>query len=352
LHALKTGAAMASNNEEYEWVKSSKYLTNNLTTRRVQSLVAALRSYQTRMPTKPLMNPACRVNDSLSDYVCTMCLISQCLQGLLQTKAALPLQVDVWIIPKEPHKNRIVTNRPVFGDEDDDDDDDDDEDDSDDDDSAGGDDDDDGKDDDVLGDIAEILKNDGIEFVRSKVDIMQGPSCARTMRETLNKVIGDQRSLRVCMVIDRRKKHENQFYDVYCYKPPTHEIEAEYCIEKLMDETKNFFMSHPQNSKNSAANHRYLPISPSSSVTRREFFVTYIMHSADRINVYVWFQLFYFRFLPQHLLDVLALYFMPEQNDLKKNKIDQKYIDENFKLKITDSLFDAWNKEINAKYVK
>eukprot|EP00485_Elphidium_margaritaceum_P005540 CAMPEP_0202705078 /NCGR_PEP_ID=MMETSP1385-20130828/17682_1 /ASSEMBLY_ACC=CAM_ASM_000861 /TAXON_ID=933848 /ORGANISM="Elphidium margaritaceum" /LENGTH=64 /DNA_ID=CAMNT_0049363237 /DNA_START=77 /DNA_END=267 /DNA_ORIENTATION=- len=47
-------------------------------------------------------------------------------------------------------------------------------------------DDDDGKDDgDKLGDIAEILKNDGIEFVRRKVDITQGAPCVRKMRETL-----------------------------------------------------------------------------------------------------------------------------------------------------------------------
>ena len=219
-----------------------------------------------------------------------------------------------------------------------------------------------------LGDIEGLLKKDKIKFVKDKIDASKGANCVRTMRGCMNKVIGNERSMRLVMIIDRRKSNddddddnkENE-NDIYCYKPPPPfgDLSNDYCIEKLINNTSKYICAHP-NDEAMKDDQTEIDLTASSNTpiggisvgSGREFCLSFHIHEKDKIECYMWMLGFGVRFLPKYLTQILPKYFVKNGNDLKQNKIDQKYINEKFKIQTTDKRFDEWNKQINDKYAK
>eukprot|EP00485_Elphidium_margaritaceum_P002421 CAMPEP_0202691416 /NCGR_PEP_ID=MMETSP1385-20130828/6145_1 /ASSEMBLY_ACC=CAM_ASM_000861 /TAXON_ID=933848 /ORGANISM="Elphidium margaritaceum" /LENGTH=519 /DNA_ID=CAMNT_0049346819 /DNA_START=38 /DNA_END=1597 /DNA_ORIENTATION=+ len=338
-------AASTLSLSESDWIASSPYLSSKLGKKQQTLICHALASFNARISQRPLLNVIEKLDDSMADFVHTICSVSQSIHQLVQNKQALPLQIDVWIIPHNRHKSDTNLMMPCDEEDDDDDDDEDSDDDSEDDD-------DDDEKEDVLGaiNIDELLKKDGTAY--SLTDNMPDMNAnagefRRRLQLQIEKVIDNQRSLRVCLIVDRRKQHGQKCPDVYCYKPRQFaQIDAATQVEGMLNNTKKYMLPYPSDNHNN--NVHQAGLGAADTITKREFVLSFLLHEQDRIDMYLWMHGFCFRFLPQYCVSLLPMYFVKERNDLQKHGIDENYIDANFTLNVSDPLFDAWNKQICA----
>ena len=101
---------------ENEWYASSKYLSSIKDKKKKELIIGGIRSYGRRILPSPVVNNIqSKVNDSLSQYIKLVLHTTECIKNLIDTSnASLPLQIDVWIIPKNVHKTGMVYNLYVF----------------------------------------------------------------------------------------------------------------------------------------------------------------------------------------------------------------------------------------------
>eukprot|EP01083_Nonionella_stella_P151119 482481_1 len=204
-----------------------------------------------------------------------------------------------------------------------------------------------------LGSLDALLKKDNIKYEKDVIQPGNEAHCIRKMRENVDKIVGNQRSIRTVMVLDMKgKENDGKTCDLYSFKAPKPfgDVANDYLYEQMMHHTSGYLVPHPddepidENAKKVDHSKRR-PIGGGFTMARREFTVSFHIHSMDNIEMYVWVQGFGVRFLPRHLIEILPAYF--KKNDLKENGIDQKYLDKKFKLKCSDRRFDAWHKKIN-----
>eukprot|EP01084_Bolivina_argentea_P286894 492230_1 len=308
---------------ENEWVNSSKYLSSLKDKTVKQLIIAGLRSYSRRVLPSPILKPHVLVADSLAQYVQIITNMANMVKTMVQSndKQCLPLQIDLWILSKELQVEKSLGMMPDDSDDDDEEDEDDDSDDM--------------KQNDYildLGSLDALLKKDNIKYEKDVIQPGNEAHCIRKMRENVNRIVGNQRSIRTVMVLDMKgKENDGKTCDLYSFKAPKPfgDVANDYLYEQMMHHTSGYLVPHPddepidENAKK--VDHlKRRPIGGGFTMARREFTVSFHIHSMDNIEMYVWVQGFGVRFLPRHLIEILPAYF--KKNDLKENGIDQKYL--------------------------
>jgi len=339
-----------------QWVADSEYLSKKLDKNKQESIIGGINSYNHRVLPAPSFPATKKVHDSLSEFAEIIFNTTESIKSLIEKSDVLPIQIDLWIIPKNAH--RMEMNMVMAGLPDDDDDDEDDEEEDDDDEKS---DDDEGDGNPVvdLGDIAKLLQKDQCKFVRDTVSTKQTANCIRTMRQNIDAIVGNERHARLCMIVDRR--HKKDEHDLFVYRPPKpfNAIPKEYVLEELLNNTRNYMVPNPDDPEMPKGkdtidlNDGRLRIGGTTTTTAREFVVSFYVHSMDKIDAYLWCHGGGIRFTSDDILSVLPeMYFTKKSNDLAKNKIDAECVKKRFKIRCKDVWFEQWNKLINAKLFK
>jgi len=373
-----------------DWTRKSQYLSEKFDERQRNMIVYALESFNKRVFNGPPLRPMQQVNDSLNEFVNIICFLRNAIKSTLQgtkdtkdTKEALqlPLQVDLWIIPKNKHQENVSEEQPDFGDDDDDDDDSDDNDSED----EGGDSDekeaDDGDDekDDLSRNLEQLLQSE-IEVTTEQVivnlmkkdDKLDDVFCIRPFKECLRKLAKSQ--TRLCLILDRREKHQDkesghEFYNLHGFLPPPPyaDIGGGKSSALMLCHTKKCMIpsmcsSPPQVSTTSASvesnNQQMMPVvdrqpppmmgaegEQGIKKTKRDFVFSFIIHEREDIEAYLWLHGCCTRFFASYFSDLLPKYFVDE----KQTQVSQKNVEQYFMSKSTPTrqLFEAWKAEIN-----
>ena len=148
--------------------------------------------------------------------------------------AANGLQVDLWIVPNKV-KDALGQNVEEDDSEEDEESDEDEEDDEDDEEKIGE-------------DLANALNAFGAKLEIGTIDWLKESDCTRTLQQTFTKLLAKnaKRSVKICIVIDRRKQKDNLL--VYLLPLKYSAIPRNYCNETLIYSSAHHMMYDDDNS--------------------------------------------------------------------------------------------------------
>jgi hypothetical protein len=350
LQLSRKGKKAKQNVTPHDWETSSKYLSDHQ--QEFKSIVSAVANYQARMFNPVMLTPFIKFNDSLSEFLKIAINACNMVHSLIQSNHPLPLQVDVWLIPKGSAEGGFDMCN-ALGDEDSDD-----EDDGDDGKME------DGDDGDELGPLEDLLTQGKIQFEKNFINVVDAARCQRGMRQQLDKVVNNKGKTRCVMVIDRRdngpdNKSENN--KILTYIPPEKfsKISNDYCQEQLIYHTLKFISPSKEDIADMMSENGSIPDDPyggDAQVGKRSInggmdahgkmcCLSFHIHAQDHVVCYWYVQGWGARFWPSYFIDIWPQFF--NTNDLAENHIDANYVKKNLKLQFTDNLFTAWEDAIN-----
>jgi len=227
-------------------------------------------------------------------------------------------------------------------------------------------DDDDDDDEQTIGeDMLSALKQFAAKFQIGSIDYEQQAECTRTLRRAFSKLLAQnaKRSVKICIVIDRRKQTDNLI--VYLLPLKYSAIPNNYCNETLLYSSAQHIMYDVDNTVMMRDMRKYRRAKQDGDAKEEEredpiygasqsangfmFTLSFALHDAKRARIQFWREGGGLRFWPRYMVEIWPQLFLKAELD---EKYTAQYVEEKFALSVHDELFEEWYKVIAPREKK